>query len=67
MPGRYAKNEMSSGFLGAIESYAYWPPVPISGPFLSDDETTPPDAPVKKPQLDPIAAAGEGGDHDDQH
>jgi tetratricopeptide (TPR) repeat protein len=67
MPGRYAKSEMSSGFLGAIESYAYWKPVPISGPFLSDDETTPPDAPVKKPQLDPIAAAGEGGDHDDQH
>jgi tetratricopeptide (TPR) repeat protein len=27
MPGRYARNEMSSGFLGAMESYVYRSPV----------------------------------------
>ena len=32
MPGRYAKNEMSSGFLGAIDSYAYRSPDPEPGP-----------------------------------
>ena len=35
MPGRYAKNEISSGYLGSIDSYAYRmpiaPPVPVDG------------------------------------
>jgi len=30
MPGRYAKSEMSSGFLGAIDSYVYRSPVPAA-------------------------------------
>jgi len=34
MPGRYAKNEISSGYLGSIDTYAYRmpiapPPVPV--------------------------------------
>ena len=35
MPGRYAKNEISNGYLGSIDSYAYRmpiaPPVPVDG------------------------------------
>jgi tetratricopeptide (TPR) repeat protein len=36
MPGRYAKNEVSSGFLGAIDTYEYRTPASsIDGPTLS--------------------------------
>jgi tetratricopeptide (TPR) repeat protein len=36
MPGRYAKNEVSSGFLGAIDTYEYRTPASqIYGPTLS--------------------------------
>jgi tetratricopeptide (TPR) repeat protein len=52
MPGRYAKNEASSGFQSAIDSYAYRTPIPILGPFLTDVQATPPG--------EPIAARGEG-------
>jgi hypothetical protein len=31
MPGRYAKHETSSGFLGAIDSYVYPSPLPGAG------------------------------------
>ena len=42
MPGRYAKNEMSSGFLGAIDVYAYRLPVSqVYGPTLASADTTP--------------------------
>ena len=42
VPGRYAKNEMSSGFLGAIDSYVYRSPVSqVFGPTLDSAETTP--------------------------
>jgi tetratricopeptide (TPR) repeat protein len=61
MPGRYAKNEMSSGFVGAIESYAYRSPIQNLGPAVGDAQ--PPPEPVKTTQLDPNAH-DEGVDHD---
>jgi tetratricopeptide (TPR) repeat protein len=42
MPGRYAKHEMSSGFLSAIDSYVYRSPVSqASLPTSGDADTTP--------------------------
>jgi hypothetical protein len=42
MPGRYAKAEVSSGFLGAIDSYVYRAPVSqVSAPTSADAGTTP--------------------------
>ncbi len=41
MPGRYAKNEVSSGFLGGIDSYVYRAPVSqVSVPASGDAQTT---------------------------
>jgi hypothetical protein len=40
VPGRYAKNEISSGFLGSIDSYAYRMPI---APRIGVDETDEPD------------------------
>lgn len=41
MPGRYAKNEVSSGFLGAIDTYAYRTPVSqVTVPASGDAQTT---------------------------
>jgi len=41
MPGRYAKSEVSSGFLGAIDSYVYRSPVSqVSLPTSADAGTT---------------------------
>jgi tetratricopeptide (TPR) repeat protein len=58
MPGRYAKNELSSGFTGAIDTYAYHQPIQNIGPMLTEAETTKsPDEPVRTPQ--PVAAADE--------
>jgi len=59
MPGRYARNEMSSGFLGAIDSYAYRSPVSqITGPALGDLEATPPGEPIRTTRLEPVTADG---------
>jgi tetratricopeptide (TPR) repeat protein len=64
MPGRYAKNEMSSGFLGAIDSYAYRSPVSqISGPALGDAEATPPGAPIQTTQLESVTGDGRVVEH----
>ncbi|MGH8130375.1 MAG: tetratricopeptide repeat protein, partial [Steroidobacteraceae bacterium] len=64
MPGRYAKNEMSSGFLGAIDSYAYRSPVSqIAGPALGDAETTPPGEPIQTTQLESIITDRGGVEH----
>jgi outer membrane protein assembly factor BamD (BamD/ComL family) len=42
MPGRYAKPELSSGFLAAIDSYVYRSPLSqVSGPTPGNSETTP--------------------------
>jgi hypothetical protein len=41
MPGRYAKKEVSSGFLGGIDSYVYRAPVSqVSLPLSADAGTT---------------------------
>jgi tetratricopeptide (TPR) repeat protein len=41
MPGRYAKSEVSSGFLGAIDSYVYRAPVSqVTVPASGDAQTT---------------------------
>src|SRR5262249_38147148 len=62
MPGRYAKNEMSGGFLDQIDTYAYRSPIPNAGPEMDEAEAADPTEPVKTTRLDPHA--GEGGDHD---
>ncbi len=36
MPGRYAKSEISSGFVGPVEAYAYRTPVPIPAEETED-------------------------------
>ncbi|HWR14918.1 MAG TPA: tetratricopeptide repeat protein [Terriglobales bacterium] len=42
MPGRYAKPEMSTGFLAAIDTYAYRSPLsPVSAPAAGTADTTP--------------------------
>jgi hypothetical protein len=63
MPGRYAKNEISSGFLGEIDTYAYRLPVQNLGPALSDAEPAPPAEPIRTTRLDPQAK--EVVDHED--
>ena len=57
MPGRYAKNEISGGYLGSIDTYAYRmpiapPPVPVDGQentenLQSRDQTGPTDTAVQ--------------------
>jgi tetratricopeptide (TPR) repeat protein len=64
MPGRYAKNEMSSGFLGAIDSYAYRSPASqVSGETLGHVEATPQDESIKTTLLEPMTAAGGAVEH----
>jgi hypothetical protein len=64
MPGRYAKGETSSGFLDAMDSYAYRSPVSqVPLPTSTDPDTTPtstdpdttPGEPVQTTQPAPIA------------
>jgi tetratricopeptide (TPR) repeat protein len=64
MPGRYAKNEMSSGFLGAIDSYAYRLPVQSLGPAVGDAEPEPTGEPIRTTKLEP-AEAHEVVEHED--
>ena len=37
MPGRYAKNESSEGFVGAVEVYAYRMPIAPASPIVGED------------------------------
>jgi tetratricopeptide (TPR) repeat protein len=67
MPGRYAKNEISSGFLGAIDTYAYRSPVPNQGPEMIEADTAQPTEPVRTTQLDPHAPHQDVVDHEDPH
>jgi tetratricopeptide (TPR) repeat protein len=47
VPGRYAKDELSSGFISAIDIYVYRTPVSlVYGPMLSSVDTTPQNVPV---------------------
>jgi tetratricopeptide (TPR) repeat protein len=53
VPGRYAKNEMSGGFLGSIDTYAYRSPAStLPPPAPAGLETTP--APVPAPSVEPV-------------
>ncbi len=64
MPERYARTEQSSGFIGALDSYAYVLPISqrIYGPALADAET-PPGEPIRTTQL----AGDEGVEHAQPH
>ncbi len=56
VPGRYAKNELSSDFPGAIDTYAYRTPasqVPV--PTAGSAEAAPPSDPIQTSHLGPTA------------
>ena len=55
MPGRYAKSEVSSGFLGAIDSYVYRSPVPQASAPTSGEPGTTPGEPDKTTSPVPMA------------
>jgi hypothetical protein len=62
MPGRYAKNEVSSGFLGGIDSYVYREPVSqVSVPASGDAQTTTTGKPDQTPQHPVPMAMNDGG------
>jgi tetratricopeptide (TPR) repeat protein len=55
MPGRYAKNELSSGFVGSIGVYVYrTPAADIYGPELDNDGTVAQNEPVQTANLTPV-------------
>ena len=55
MPGRYAKNEISSGYLGSIDSYAYR--MPIASPISIEEQNNAGNSEsVEQPEL-PAATA----------
>jgi len=63
MPGRYAKREISSGFLTALDSYVYRSPVSqVSGPKSGNGDTTAGE-PGQTGQAAPVAV-NEGGAKD---
>jgi tetratricopeptide (TPR) repeat protein len=68
MPGRYAKPEVSSGFLGAIDGYVYRSPVPPPPPPGSAPGPAPdapaPDGPAKETPPAPAAPSDKKVDHD---
>jgi tetratricopeptide (TPR) repeat protein len=57
MPARYAKGELSSGFLGSIERYAYATPVPPQPPVEGTGQSVaPPASPASEPPAKPADA-----------
>jgi tetratricopeptide (TPR) repeat protein len=55
VPGRYAKNEMSSGLLGTIDIYVYRSPASqIYGPTLASADTTPRGEPAELRRFGPM-------------
>ncbi len=70
VPGRYAKNEMSGGFLGSMDTYAYRSPAslvpaaPAAGALPTPESPSAPvesapAEPVQTTQADPVAATSE--------
>src|SRR5215470_322020 len=56
VPGRYAKNEMSSGFIGAIDHYAYRSPLAQAASQTASNAGTTPSEPDNKTQ--PVSGTG---------
>jgi hypothetical protein len=55
VPGRYAKNEISSDLLGAIDRYVYrFPACRVDGPTLGNADATPQDEPAETTLLAPV-------------
>jgi hypothetical protein len=64
VPGRYAKNELSSEFPGTIDRYVYWSPASqIYGPTFETVDAMPLDEPADTTYLVPMDAV-DGGMHD---
>ena len=59
MPGRYARNEISGGYLGSIDSYAYRMPNAVPAGTAPDDAMAPADAPAAAPDVETAAQAAE--------
>jgi tetratricopeptide (TPR) repeat protein len=57
MPARYAKGELSSGFLGSIERYAYSVPIPAPQPAPDTGTTAPAAPPPSTPESEQAPAA----------
>jgi TolA-binding protein len=62
MPGRYAKHEISSGFVGSIDQYAYRPPiapivVPAEGGDAEVSSRDDPDSPSSMEHVGPSRSA----------
>ncbi len=55
MPGRYAKYETSSGFVGSIDKYAYRTPISAEIDVVGRDDTTAPDS-QESPTSSPATA-----------
>jgi tetratricopeptide (TPR) repeat protein len=66
MPGRYAKNEMSSGFLGAIDSYVYRLPASQASLPASGDAHTMPGEPVQTTHQAPMDLDDGGSEYANQ-
>ncbi|HET9694097.1 MAG TPA: tetratricopeptide repeat protein, partial [Steroidobacteraceae bacterium] len=70
VPGRYAKNELSGGFLGSMDTYAYRSPaaampaaapggaVPVPEPSSAPVDSVPAE-PAQTTQAEPVVATGE--------
>ena len=68
VPGRYAKEEMSTEFVGTIDRYVYRTPASqIYGPAFYSDDTTARDEPAETTLLAPIAADDRGVEHANPH
>jgi hypothetical protein len=60
MPGRYAKSEASSGFLGALDTYVYRAPLSQApGPTAEGADTTPAGEPA--PSTTPAPSTVDAG------
>lgn len=61
VPGRYAKSEISSGFVGSIDVFAYREP---NAPEVDVDESAAQDAAEGRPAAEPPTASNDAGGRD---
>jgi tetratricopeptide (TPR) repeat protein len=58
VPARYAKGEISTGFVGSLERYAYTKPQPAAAPVTTEQAPTPaPAEPAAPPEAQPSTNA----------